>query len=352
MNYKPPSDDFLADESNGFVLPYVLVVIGVLAIVTVIIAERFDKQSRLLSEIVARNNAEIALESAAAASLFALLTSSPTDGGMDLSGKSLGPLGDGLGAARANLSDDLVSDIWSVSQGMRQFPTPLGPVIVTVQDGAGFLPLNTVVPELLERYMVVLGFSEDAAQNKVATLFDYIDPDHLRQFRGGERADYRLRRMTPPTNSPLRHYNELALILGWGDDLTGETLKHIQGATTLSSAIGYIKPVYVESQLKEALALGEPASRRQNLSGALLEEISVDSYPSAVLRLTLIYPIHRGRALKRVMEFERRVSYLDKPFTRQQLYEDVVSGDAVALYYEQMSDLQNVIFATSDNAEE
>ena len=65
----------------GFVLPYVLVVIAILAIAGTIAAQRLQKASAVVGDMQERLRAEQVLQSAEVAATYSILTGNPVTGG-------------------------------------------------------------------------------------------------------------------------------------------------------------------------------------------------------------------------------------------------------------------------------
>jgi len=75
------------DNREGFVLPYVLLVIAMLAIASALTAQYFIKTSALMREIDTQVKAQIAFANAESQAIYSILSSNPVDGGFDLSGE-------------------------------------------------------------------------------------------------------------------------------------------------------------------------------------------------------------------------------------------------------------------------
>ncbi len=335
---------------NGFVLPYVLVAIAILSIAGTIAAQRLQRTSRMILQIQSDANAELAMMSAEAKAIFSVLTAVPIVGGLDLNAQSSAVQASSFYSQSAS-RENIPSELWSGAGQSRQTETAYGPVVVQYRDGAGLLPLNTAQPELIAKFLIARGIKSETARGMAAKLADYRDPDHHRRFRGGERGDYRLRDQPPPTNSPIRSFAELDAILGWAEPLATLDRRALMDATILSSSISGMKTIFVSPELRKDLGLLETNFSLALQSDGIEQSIAGDRYPSNQMRLSFLYRDPSGRFLKRVVEIERKINSLDRPFRKSEVYGAVVSGDeAASAGFGQGTKLKNVIFTPSNGA--
>ena len=207
----------------GFILPFVLVVISSLALIA---AAAFGAVSRAVDVMAALEEGsaeDAALAAAEAQAAFAFLTSFPVSEGLwlgapqntadDQSGEP--SIADRL--ASGDLSPDAVSsaDYWRGNGASRSVMANGRVITVRYRDAGGLFALSSANEDRTALFLELLGLSRDAAEEMAARIADYEDPDHVRRFRGAERADYRLFSRPPPTNSPLRSPEELGRVLGF-----------------------------------------------------------------------------------------------------------------------------------------
>ncbi len=104
----------------------------------------------------------------------------------------------------------------------------VGRVLVTVEDEAGKIDLNTATEAVLRRLLVGAGRSADEAERLAAAILDNGDPDSVRRQGGAEADDYRQAgRRTGPKNAPLDSPLELAQVLGVDAALLAKVLPFV-----------------------------------------------------------------------------------------------------------------------------
>ncbi|MBL4596602.1 MAG: general secretion pathway protein GspK [Robiginitomaculum sp.] len=328
------------NSSNGFVLPYVLVVIAILAITTSLAAGRLQRISTTLIDIEQRSKVELAFANAEAEAVFSLLTAIDVDGGVDLNPDSLVqtefgivlPSGIGGIALTAQDAEQIPPDFWSATGGQRLSTTPYGNVLIGLHDTSGLVSLNTSGPENIKKTLAAIGLSSTTASQLTARLADFRDSDNARQFQGAERADYRLRNLQPPTNSALRSYEELSHVLGWEQAISSENLYRLMDMTTLQLGIS-LKPIFVTPALSKILELNAPeigpTSASFDFSGFDFDSIDAQNpLPSGSFRLCLTMTHGDGEQDVRCIEIVREANHVDKPFRRFWVYQRrVVSKD-------------------------
>lgn len=311
------------NKDEGFVLPYVLVVIFILALTSTIAVRSLNSSGRIITELNAEVLAEQRLASAEADTLYVFLTSAPVKGGIDTShtpwkGEEFL---DGFDITRLP-----PKAIWSAAGGERVSRYATGDVHVTYRDVTGLVPLNRNAPELLDRLFKGIGLKSDLAKSAAGKLGDYIDLDNRRRFRGGERADYRLKRMPPPSNAQLRVHAEIYHVLGMRDLLSPENYDQLRLYTTLTTASTYYRTKFLSSDVAKILGLDKPGGKgmrvgRRNID--LLDEItsSIDT-PTLQGRFVFSTPKTTGKTIVRAVEIERTPVAPDLPFRRHVVFEE------------------------------
>jgi len=174
----------LTHNAGGFVLPYVLVVILILSIAGSIAMSRMSKMQTVIRAMQNSADVDIAFASAEAEAVWAMVTAEPSNGGFNL-----------------------------YKNGQKT--TFTGDVQINLRDSRGFIPINGLSKELIDKFLRAEGFSGTQSRRLTARLLDYIDGDSQRQFQGAEAPEYRLKNLPPPANAPLRHLDELRNVMDW-----------------------------------------------------------------------------------------------------------------------------------------
>ncbi len=330
-------------EPFGFVLPYVLLVIAILAVSTALVAEYFLKTSKLMSAIEIESRADLAFANAEAQTVFSLLKAGPVNGGFDLGG----PL-DGTQLFLSPEGGVKYKDFWSLEGETRRAFTPQGDVQVTLQDVSGLVNLNLAPPEEISPLLIYLGLSKDKAADLAAKLVDYRDADNSRQFRGAERADYRLRQIPAPTNLPLRNYNELHNIYDWSDALQGLDIISLKRFTTLSQSSTYMNMTFAPPLLRQIYTEQGNASAGSSSADVFSLLVSQALTPSDRIRVTFRYISTEGVLREKAIDIERRESDPAKPFRRYVIYETVRQNFNPETDWLSSTELKNVVYAQSN----
>ena len=323
--------------NEGFVLPYVILVIAILSISTILLGERLQSVTQNISVIESEFDIELALLNAESEATYAILTGKPKDFALDIN--PLTPeitLLDIL--ADENLQKDvsIPPDLWSVIGGVRRANQGNQPVAVHLQDVSGLIPLNFDT-DMVEKFLISSGFSKNKARALSAKLNDYVDPDNKRQFLGAERSDYRLRRRAAPSNSSLRNFDELLNVLGWEEVFDDLDLYRFMDMTSLHSGRGLIES-FMPPELLEVAESG-PAKLDDRFG---FDEIFASTEePSGAYRLSL-WVNSGGRYKKRVLEINKQSSNFISPFKRVLVYERTLNSPDVEF---DITGLKNVINA-------
>ena len=319
------------NSDEGFVLPYVLVAIAILAITASIAAQRLQNISHMISKIQDEAVAELAFKSAETEVLYVFLAGIPVRGGMNI-------------ALGREASDP---NLWSAAGEARRVDTQYGPVIVTYRDVTGLVPINSPGSQLTGKLLTSLVVKPNVAKAMTATLGDYIDRDDSRQFRGAERADYRLRKLPPPSNSPVRSYGELSSVLHWPEAVETFDMHKFMDVTTLAPRASYMKFAFTDAHLMNALGLNSLSLRNSLANGGIEAGLMGDNFPSGRGRFTFKFRNSNGGYRQRAIEFSTQLSALDKPYERFWVYETTVLEDPNNVGFAQIEKLKNVFHAPS-----
>jgi Type II secretion system (T2SS), protein K len=310
-------------KNEGFVLPYVLVVIFILALTGTIAVRSISSASRIVTELDADFLAEQRLVSAEADTLYVFLTSALVRGGIDTSYAfwTSEDMVDGLDITKLP-----ANAIWAADGGKRTSDYPTGKVTVSYRDVSGLVPLNRNAPELMLRLFKGIGLPRDTGPSAAAKLGDYTDPDTHRRFRGGERADYRLKRMAPPANAPLRVYEEMYHILGWKALITPRIYDRLRRYTTLTTTTTYYRTRFLSSDVAKILGLDESGGKIRRLGSRNIDMFdamtSTVETPTQQGRFIFSTPKATGKTIIRAVEVERSPGAPDRPFRRYVVFEE------------------------------
>ena len=137
-----------SSNDQGFVLPYVLVVIAILAIATTIAADRLQKSTNILLKVKDQKRIERQLYTAEAEAVYGWLAGLSVEGGIDLNSNNpvISDLGftiaeGGITQTERDLSD-LERDLWDGDGGKRVSMQKEGDVIIALRDVAGLVSLS------------------------------------------------------------------------------------------------------------------------------------------------------------------------------------------------------------------
>lgn len=299
---------------SGFVLPSVLAYIAAaLALVSIgaLALQRAQNNTNAL-----RVQAELtqALDDAEAELLFAYLSARSVPYGL-VEG------GDGFDLVDSFMTDEPVLSqspsseaIWRADGSRLRLELDDSVVLISYRDVSGLISLNTASEELISVLLVEYGVDRDEAQSLAAKLADYIDEDTLRRPRGAERADYRLRQLVPPTNSPLRSLSEASDVLGW-DSVSFLSDPRFLNQVTIAMIPSEPNPTFASEETRALLSKVDRASFSDR--DALSEAIRASLLPSSRGRFKLqVFDRQSFESKIRVIEVERTVGALNAPFSR------------------------------------
>ncbi len=331
---------------EGFVLPYVLVAIAVMSLIITISAQRLQNISVLISQIQDDTKAEMAFMNAETEILYTYLTGFPTHGGMQLVARDEGRGGEVRNRAAplflSREQDLLWRNVWSGRGETRRVETPYGNVMASYRDVSGLVDLNAAKENILERLIISFDVQPSVAKALAATLVDYRDLDDQRKLRGAEAIDYRLRQLQPPTNSPLKSYSELNAILHWSTFLDKIDMHRWIDVTTLADDVGYLRYGFADEELLKALGLHTKTLQMNLGASSFLSYLADEKFPSDRARFTLIVRTGNVRHRKRIVEFKRELSGLNKPFERFWIYDTTVLESADNSMFANNNGLKNV----------
>ncbi len=353
---KMPHD---SDARDGFVLPYVLVVVFVLALASTIAVRSINAAGQVVSELSADLHAEQRLTSAEADTLYTYMTSAGVRGGIDTSYTSWTSeeVVDGFDISRLS-----PNALWSASGGQRLARFANGEVRITYRDASGLIPINRNDPGPLQTWLQSMGVRSEEAKTMAAKLGDYIDADTRRRFRGGERSEYRLKRREPPTNFPLRVHEEMYHILEWDKVITPSLYASLRADTTLTTTTSYYRTKFLSPALADRLdldgakaAIGEVGSREIDFLDAATATVET---PTRLGRFLLSTPRGTGQTIIRAVELERSPGAPDQPFRRRVVFEEIVDdGEIIESDTngqerggQEQGEIPSFVFATPDRA--
>lgn len=309
-----------ARGDEGFILPFVLVVIASLALVAAAAFAAVARSAETIQALDEGSAEDAALATAEAQAAFAFLTSTAVTEGIWLGAPDATAFGQpdtGAAAekiAAAALAPDSVSspDYWRANGASRTVAAQGRRVTVRYRDAAGLFSLSSTNEDKMALFLQTLGLSRDPAVEMAARIADYEDIDNVRRFRGAERADYRLFGRQPPTNSPLRTPEELGRVLGFFDAAPPGFWRDVVDFATAdqSALLAYAAPPRLSLLVSAATAdagsfdaIGAQATRPSGRARFLLEVTG------------------ERRARTRAVDIRRPPAISQTPFQRFMVYE-------------------------------
>lgn len=180
----------------GFVLPSVLVVVGMVTLVFLVAIDALDSLAKETARVTGRAGAQ-----AAALDLEAQATWFAATGPLNSTGILAAAASDRRGAAPIGLDG-------------RAYDAGAGRT-VALQDEAGLANLDNLTQAALPSLFAVLGVAPDQSAAMVDRFSDYLDADDLKRVEGAEADDYLRAGLPPPPNAPLRSKEQALGIMGW-----------------------------------------------------------------------------------------------------------------------------------------
>lgn len=309
-------------RQKGFVLPSVLAYVAAAMLIITLGAAALDQARDTALAFETEQDLDAALDDLEAQIVYAYLSSVPVQGGLALFGP---PAAD---AASLILGDSQPNSgapgapaprLWSANGGRLGFARGKLTAIATYRDTSGLVSLNSADTPVLEALLLTFGVSSQEVGGLAATLRDYSDDDSLRRPRGAEAADYRLRQLKRPTNSPLRDVAELRQVLGWKDLEFVSSLEFVE-LVTVSLTAPEPRWLFSPERLKPIERSVSPAWR-ETLDPLTLA-MATDRLPGARARFTLeAFDQETGKGRLRIIEIERQAGAISKPYLRTLVHE-------------------------------
>jgi hypothetical protein len=308
----------------------VLGAIAALAAITSIAAAAIQEAQVTTRKFERLFQLRAALDSAEQRAVFTFLTASLVQDGISLSA-------DQNSTAEGDVFGDLAlketpeAELWRYNGETLEldFSSPAIRVFAQYQDPEGLVSLNSAGPGQTEFLLKSAGVGPELAASLSARLADYVDADNARRFLGGERAEYRIARLAPPANSPIREWDELGMVMGWEPVLLdkGETLLQM---ATISPGGTAPRFAAMPKGMQDAYARTSdpPMIARNDMVEA---NYLASRVPSQSARFTISAISADGViGLRRVIETERRTATPGPPFSRRLIEERSLSEEEVS----------------------
>lgn len=338
-------------DHSGFVLPYVLIVIFILALAGSITALRLQNTTNILVSMQASERTSRMMDSAENVAIFALMSGNAVQEGYDLNPQSLiqsefGLINSSGIPVDQRVANQIVPDIWEAFGGLRKVQTQEGYVVLSLQDVSGLASLNNPSHVSFDAILKLIGGSTRETNQLRQRLADYIDLDDQRRPLGAEERDYKLRDMKPPSNSPLRSYAELSSVLGWSEVLNRVDLREIKERTTLQANVNY-RPIFAKGPESRELGFNETSLLSNNFDPLTDGVAALSKVPTGHMRLTLWAQRQIGLWDKRIIEISRQAGHISAPYTRQSVLEVTILEEQLEFNVQEMNEIKNVIETTS-----
>jgi len=341
----------MSNRSDGFVLPYVLVTITLLALILSMAAIRIQAMTQSLTQVRNHSQLNLAMQTAQSEAVFSLMTGAVKQGGVDLNPDSLVETSFGiLRPGTLEILDDVAVqnievDIWSVLGGRRLVQFDGGRVLVELNDTSGLVSLNNLDSGKIQKLLAFSGVATSEAAALEARLKDYIDEDNQRQFRGAERSDYKLRGLPFPANAPIRSHEELFLVMGWAEHRSKINTSKFRMMTTVDNGGREIK-AFMSPELLSIL--NEGSSEQQDTFVAVFQDSSI---PSTGFRLKFWYALSENSYRERVIDVKRTANSAIQPFIISWVLERNVNESQIGSPNLNQGSLKNVLFSSIDRGE-
>ena len=311
------------DGQSGFVLPFVLVAIAGMALIASAAFSAVSRSAELMRAIDDDTALDAAFQTAEAQAVYTLLTAPPMADGVYV--------GDDTEAVRdAALSSFIsgvsaaplpASEVWSATGEARRVSWSGISVSVAFRDAAGLFPLVDARADLYAAFLKRLGLKTADAEIMGARASDYQDINNVRQFRGAERAQYRLYgARSAPTNSPLRAHEELGNVLGMVEAAPSGFWDRLQD---LSTPFPGVIRQYAAPPALSGLMDRSPLDPVDPLTVASADDVNF----SGRARFLLTAKTERGLRT-RAVEIANAAAATDLPFRRYWIYDRTRPADA------------------------
>lgn len=316
----------MRESERGFVLPYVLATIAILSLIAVLGANTLRDAQMNVRKLETHDRLGEALDNAEQVVLDTFLTATLVPDGLYLGPRLTQHDTDlELGLIERGDAEDQ-SQEWSARGGLRRVDIGEVPVAVEYRDATGLVSIYNGSQELVARVVRDGARSEGQAEQLAAKLADFMDMDDERQFSGGERADYRLARMAPPTNSPVRNWEELAAVLDWAEQPFFKDYSLLKYFTFFNGGstprMGAMTPALMQM-------LEDSRRRAREVEDPLTDTVAAISvFPSNRARFVLTAAAPgNAYGVRRVIETERSARAPDFPVSRRLVAEYMVPAD-------------------------
>ncbi|MGB3457570.1 MAG: hypothetical protein WBG08_10560 [Litorimonas sp.] len=305
------------DSEAGFVVPYVLMVVFILALIIIGTADRIRAATDRLIAIESAQTDAALLHDMKTTLTYAWLTSSPSDAGFDLNGNLSGDAA--LFTTLARQGEPGEVQIWSPDGSWMQS----GSAWISVRDASGLFGLRAGPSGTLEEILLATtdGMTRPEARQLAARLADYQDGDDNRRLMGAEPTDYRRARKPAPANRPLRDLPELWNVLSWDDARPSLDTWSFLSLVSAGSAEAVIREAYAHPSLAQFVE----ASAQDNTD--LFATPTSTTLPSRGLRLTLALPTDAQDARVLAVDLMREANGLERPWQSFPVFEGTVSRD-------------------------
>ena len=130
-------------------------------------------------------------------------------------------------------------------------------LLVSVQDEAGRVDLNSAGEALLVALLRGSGFDDSDAERLAQRILDHRDRDGDRRPSGAERPEYEAAGLPGPKNRPFDAIDELAQVLGADAAL----LDRLRGAVTVHSGLAGVDPKVMRPSQVAIIARGAVMDR-------------------------------------------------------------------------------------------
>jgi len=296
---------------------------------------RMSKMQTVIRAMQNSADVDIAFASAEAEAVWAMVTAEPSNGGFNL-----------------YKNGQKTDRLWGHNGDVRHVSTFTGDVQINLRDSRGFIPINGLSKELIDKFLRAEGFSGTQSRRLTARLLDYIDGDSQRQFQGAEAPEYRLKNLPPPANAPLRHLDELRNVMDWDvavEKIDRHRLEDMISMNNSGSSL-FVNAAYPPILDHLQLTGAKTRAQQSDFSGALVNE----PFPSNEARLTMTYRDENGRYHQRAVEIQRLIYDLGSPVRRRFVYERTMLEEPENINFDNSLGgdkvINYVLSPTTDNA--
>lgn len=302
-------------SEGGFVLPTVLAYIAAFTFIVLTAALILDRSRDLAMGLDLQARLDGELSDAESEVVFYFLTSRPVPGQLELLPATISAEDVLLGnAPSVDPASPSTSTYWNARGGIVLLADEPVMVWAVYQDISGLISLNSSRPELVEALLASFGVSKSEVAGLAARLADYQDSDQRRRPQGAERADYRLRQLPSPTDSPLRNLAELGHVMGWDALAFTQSLEFLSATTAAPTSIEpnrAFAPQVVLSLMSDLSPLFDTDVDPLTLA------LGASQIPGDRARFGLIaQDLATGDLRVRLIEVQRQPSAASVPFTR------------------------------------